>query len=461
MSADRPLGASFRDPSGFLFERGGELFRQVNPAYREEYDQLIASGLYQTLVEKNLLIPHEEVESPDGEAGMAYKLLRPEQVRFISYPYEWCFRQLKDAALATLEVQRQALRCQMSLKDASAYNIQFHRGRPILIDTLSFERFQEGQPWVAYRQFCQHFLAPLSLMALRDVRLGLLLRVHIDGIPLDLAARLLPRGSYLRFALLTHIHLHAAAQKRFAGQATAANPPGRTMSQTALLGLIDSLESGVRSLRWKPAGTAWSDYYESHHYSAEGLEQKGQILAGFLERIEPDLVWDLGANTGRFSRIASGRGCLTVSCDFDPAAVEINYRQSRKEKDLHLLPLWMDLTNPSPSLGWHHRERSSLLERGPADAVLGLALVHHLAISNNVPLPQLASFFAEAGRWLVVEFVPKQDAQVQRLLASRQDIFTSYDQENFERAFAERFTIHQAVPVRDSERIIYLMERRA
>src|SRR6185503_16964008 len=201
------LSASFRDPSGFLFSRGGVLYRQVNRKYEQEYARLMESGLYEKLVKAGLLIPHLEVDEAPAESevtrAFAYKIIQPERAPFISYPYEWSFGQLKDAALATLSIQRRALKVGMSLKDASAYNIQFVRGKPTLIDTLSFEIYKEGQPWVAYRQSCQHFLAPLALMALKDVRLNQLLRVYIDGVPLDLASGLLPAKTRLNFGLLT------------------------------------------------------------------------------------------------------------------------------------------------------------------------------------------------------------------------------------------------------------------
>src|SRR5215216_7326955 len=211
------LSASFRDPSGFLFSRGGALYRQVNRKYEQEYARLMESGLYEKLVKAGLLISHVEVDQLPAELDSSYKIIQPERVPFISYPYEWSFGQLKDAALTTLSIQKRALKSGMSLKDASAYNIQFVHGKAMLIDTLSFETYQEGQPWVAYRQFCQHFLAPLALMALKDVRLSQLLRVYIDGVPLDLASELLPGSSRLNFGLLTHIHLHAGAQKKHAG----------------------------------------------------------------------------------------------------------------------------------------------------------------------------------------------------------------------------------------------------
>ncbi len=211
--------ASFRDPSGFLFSHEGVLYRQVNQAYAADFSRLMDSGLYDKLIKAGLLIPHFESDIKPPQPELAYKVIRPEGVPFISYPYEWSFGELKDAALATLSIQKRALKMGMTLKDASAYNIQFHQGRPVLIDTLSFEIYKEGEPWVAYRQFCQHFLAPLALMAYRDIRLSQLMRVYIDGIPLDLASELLPMRTRFNLGLATHIHLHASAQKRYADTA--------------------------------------------------------------------------------------------------------------------------------------------------------------------------------------------------------------------------------------------------
>ncbi|HET9589324.1 MAG TPA: hypothetical protein VFO91_11095 [Anaerolineales bacterium] len=451
------LAASFRDPSGFLFSRDGVLYRQVNRAYEQEYRRLIESGLYEKLVKAGLLIPHTEVDPFPARGDEAFRVIRPERVPFISYPYEWSFGQLKDAALATLSIQRRALKAGMSLKDASAYNIQFVLGKPTLIDTLSFESYREGQPWVAYRQFCQHFLAPLALMALRDIRLNQLLRVYIDGVPLDLASELLPWSTRFNFGLLTHIHLHAKAQKKYAGQDVKSRGSA-TFSKQAMTGLIDSLDAAIRKLNQDPGGTEWGNYYDITNYSDAAFEHKKQLVGAWVKQVNPGLIWDLGANTGVFSRVASSSGSFVVSFDIDPAAVEQNYRQAKKEKSENLLPLLLDLTNPSPSLGWANRERDSFALRGPADLVLALALIHHLAISNNVPLPQLSGFLAETGKWLVIEFVPKSDSQVQRLLASREDIFPDYTREGFEAAFSRRFRIDSAVNVHESERVLYLME---
>jgi len=432
------------------------LYRQVNQVYRPHYHLLMESGLYRSLVDEGWLIPHEEVEVPPLQPEVAWRVIRPQGVAFISYPYEWCFSQLKDAALLTLNIQKRALEYGMWLKDSSAYNIQFHNGRPVLIDSLSFERYPEGQPWVAYRQFCQHFLAPLSLMAWRDVRLGQLMRIYLDGIPLDLASKLLPWRTRFSLPLLLHIHLHALSQKRYASRPA---PARSRMGKVGLLGLIDSLEAGIRHLSWSP-DTTWSNYYRESHYTPLALEHKQALVGEFLDRIQPSKVWDLGANVGLFSRLASQRGLFTLAFDLDHGAVERNYRQCKQQGETHLLPLVLDLTNPSPALGWAHQERLSWMQRGPADAVLALALIHHLAIANNLPLPRLAEFFHTLGRWLIIEFVPKSDSQVQRLLSFRADIFPNYTREGFEAAFSAFYRIHRKEALRDSERILYWMETR-
>ncbi len=450
------LSASFRDPSGFLFTDNGILYRQINRAYSNDYARLMDSGLYDRLVKASLLIPHVEVDHAPAESDAAFKVIQPERVPFISYPYEWSFSQLKDAALATLSIQKRAMKLDMSLKDASAYNIQFMRGKATLIDTLSFEIYKEGEPWVAYKQFCQHFLAPLALMAYRDVRLSQLLRVYIDGIPLDLASELLPAKTKFNFGLLTYIHIHAGAQKRYSDKVVAPRKGG--MNKQALTGLIESLEGTIKKLTWKPAGTEWGDYYDNTNYTDSAFEHKKQLVHEWAVEKKPALVWDLGGNTGIFSREAASSGAFTVSFDIDPAAVEQNYRTVKTKKEQNVLPLVLDLTNPSPALGWDNNERDSFGSRGPADMVLALAVIHHLAISNNVPLSQLASFFAARCKWLVIEFVPKSDSQVHKLLTSREDIFPNYTREGFETAFSARFNIHKNEVVRDSERVLYLMK---
>ena len=451
--------ASFRDPSGFLFYQDDVLYRQVNQAYRPHYDRLMESGLYQALIEQGLMVAHEAVEGISSpQPDLAYKVIRPEMVRFISYPYEWCFHELRSAALTTLRLARLALEHGMILKDASAYNLQFVDGSWKLIDTLSFEIYEEGEPWVAYKQFCQHFLAPLALMAFKDLRLNLMSRLFIDGIPLDVASKLLPFRTKLNLGLLTHIHLHARTQAKYAGKEVKQEEVKGQISEKSLIGLLDSLRNTVKGLGVRVSGTEWADYYDATNYSETAFEEKKALISRFVDQIQPVEVWDLGANNGEFSRIASDRGIFTVAFDIDPNAISKAYIQTRKDRETNLLPLVMDLTNPSPGLGWAHKERQSLIDRGPVSMAFALALVHHLAISNNVPLPKLAQFFSEVCEHLVIEFVPKSDSQVKRLLTSRLDIFDDYTEAGFEAAFKTQFEILQKAPVPESERTLYLMK---
>ncbi len=454
------VSASFRDPSGFMFKVDGLYYRQVNLAYQKDWDLFISSGLYQQLSKAKAIVAHEEM--PLDMATMsekAYKVIKPTQLGFISYPYEWCFNQYKDAAILTLSIARRALEYGMSLKDASAYNIQFLDGKPIFIDTLSFETYQEGLPWVAYKQFCQHFLAPLALMAKTDIRLGGLTRDYIDGIPLDLASKLLPKTTKLSFGLATHIHIHAKSQQKYADQKVSQKEVSGKISKQATYNLIDSLLSAVRGLDVPTISTEWTDYYQDNNYTESSFEAKRALVTDFVKQVNPKTAWDLGGNTGEFSRCASDLGIPTVSFDIDPGAVQQNYAIVKKQKEKFMLPLIMDLTNPSPSIGWHNQERDSLKDRGPVDLVMALALIHHMAIANNVPLREVARSFADFGEHLIIEFVPKQDSQVERLLSSRLDIFPDYTLEGFKQAFSEYYSILDEQPVQGSERTLFLMKR--
>jgi hypothetical protein len=463
MTWSKDLG-SFRDPSGFVFASDGVVYRQVNAGFGALYRRLKTSGLYDDLVRDRLLVGHDEVALHLPGAPPADTILRPEQVPFISYPYEWCFSQLQAAALLTLDIQRRALAKGMTLRDASAYNVQFVGTRPVFIDTLSFGEYAEGKPWAAYRQFCQHFLAPLALRAHTHGSLGDLARIHIDGIPLELASRLLPYRSRLSPGLLLHLHLHGRSATRAAtGEPVASRSTGAGMGRTAMLGLLDSLERTVRRLSWKAPATLWSTYAARSNYTAAAQEDKRRIVSEMIEtvaaRTRLRTIWDVGANDGAYSRIAAATGASVVAFDSDHAVVERHFRAARESTGC-VLPLVQDVANPSPATGWNSSERKALLERGPADLALALALVHHLALGANVPLESVAAVFSRMCRYLVIEFVPKEDSQVQEMLALREDVFEHYTQAGFERAAGPHFTILRSERIADTVRTVYLLERR-
>jgi len=456
--SDRRHFGSFRDPAGFVFRKDGELYRQVNTMYKAQYDHLMESGLYEELTAKGLLVKHAEV-SAQGLDNNAYRIIRPDIIPFVSYPYEWAFGQLKAAALATLEVQKTALDHGMILKDASAYNIQFRGSKPVFIDTLSFEIYQAGEPWVAYRQFCQHFLVPLALMSYTDVRLGLLLRTHLDGICLDLATELLPWNTWLRSGLLIHVHFHRRRldQKPGVAQDPAAK---RSMGQNAMLGLVDSLFSTVEGLRPPQGAGHWIDYYGDRP-SYETLGHKDELVGAMLRKLKPDTVWDLGANTGRYAWLAADTGAQVVACDTDAACVQSLYEEAAARDSTTVLPLVMDLANPSPALGSGGTERLSFFQRGPADTVLALALIHHLAIGNNLPLVSIARMFSKMGRSAIVEFVPPDDPMVEEMMLGRDPRGVHpYSQDVFEVAFSGHFTIMDSVRVEPTRRRMYVLRNK-
>ena len=435
--------SSFRDHSGYVYMEGEDLYRSINPCYLSDYSLLVSSGLYDELTLEGLLIPHEDLGEDEGRW-----IIKPRKVGFISYPYEWSFGMLKDAALVTLEIQKRAMDHGMVLKDASAYNIQFVNGRPTLIDTLSFSRYVEGEPWVAYRQFCQHFINPLALMSYSDIRLGRLLSTYIDGIPSDITSKLLPVHTLFRPSLLGHIHFHSLGGEKKGGKK-------RRMRKVFLQALINNLESTVKKLKWGPTG-GWSGYKKAMSYGEDDFERKKEIVSEFLRKAGPRKVWDLGSNLGEFSEIATREGAEVIAFDMDPACVETHYRSKRGG-----LPLLIDLTNPSPGIGWENRERKSLTERGPADIIMALALIHHLAIGNNVPLDRIAEFFSSLCRYLIIEFVPKADPQVQKMLENREDIFDGYAEFAFAGEFGKYFKVMEKCPVGNTGRTIYLMGKEA
>ncbi|MEW6319678.1 MAG: SAM-dependent methyltransferase [Acidobacteriota bacterium] len=451
----RAVAGSFRDPAGHIFERDGRLFRLVSAAGEAAYQQLIRSGLYERLASAGRLIPHAELGLVD-EPGAVGRLLEPVRLPMISYPYEWAFSALKDAALLTLAIEREARRHGMILKDASAYNVQFDGSRPVFIDTLSFEPATHG-PWKAYRQFCQHFLAPLALMAYRDVRLGKLPCLNPDGVPVDLASRLLPLGTWTRPGLLMHVHLHARMAAR---NSPAPDGTGYARTRTDPSVIVDSLERTVAGLEWTPRSD-WLQYAaEQTSYSDAALAAKATTVTAWIDRVVPGTVWDLGANTGRFSRIALRRGAFTVALDGDASCVEQLYCEARREGHGALLPLLCDLSAPSPAIGWANEERATLFDRGHADLVLALALIHHLALGHGIPLAKIASFFARIGPMLIVEFVPADDPMAAQLLAAREIQPAQYSAEVFDAAFGRHFVVEERVALPESGRVLNLMRRR-
>lgn len=345
----------------------------------------------------------------------------------------------------------------MILKDASGYNVQFFKGKPIFIDTLSFDFYEEGAPWGAYGQFIRHFMAPLLIMRYVDERLNGMLKNYIDGIPVDMADAILKgRGG---FTTKQHITWHS---KSISKHSDSDKPMKQVqMTKKNLIQMLDMMIRQIQKLTRIEKDSEWGDYYQHTNYDDISDKCKIKLVKDYLGDIDfkkGDILFDIGANDGKYSRIAAEK-VMTISCDIDYNCVEHNYCNIKRDNNGNILPLFLDCTNPTPSIGFDVSERKSFNERGNVKGVMALALIHHLAISNNVPFEKIANWFATLGEYLIIEFVPKDDSQVEKLLKTRKDIFPSYQIDYFEESFGKYFKIIKKNPIKNSKRTIYLMRR--
>lgn len=447
--------ASYRDTAGFIFQQEGKVYRYVHPLYNEHYTRLMQSGLYDVLVKKQMLIAHSEIAEIDTFNFTDGKVLLPEQVPFISYPYEWSFDMWKDAALLTLHIAAAALQKGMILKDATPFNVQFVNGKPLFIDTLSFENYEEGRSWVAYHQFTECFLGPLLLMHYCHPATNKLFTVYPNGIPVDVLVSLLPKSSRWNMNTFLHIHLQAKFSGKKKDKATAEN----NFSKQKLELLIKGLENFVQKLSPKKVKTTWDDYYTDTILGDDYLAAKERLVRSFINLTDFTTAIDLGANEGYFSLLVNENKNV-IATDFDPNCINELYLQLKKTGRKNILPLVVDLTSPAPAIGWGNTERASLTSRLKADLVLALALVHHLAIANNIPLALIADWFAAMGENLIIEFVPKEDEKVKQLLQHRKDIFENYSLEDFKMVFSNKYQIVKEELVGNTGRVLFLMKRK-
>ena len=427
---------SYRDAAGTVYRLGDAIYRTVSEDAAPDFDLLRDSGLLAELSGDGRLVaaePADRAAVGDLAAQARYVLQHP-RLPFISYPYEWTFGALQAAALHHLEVHLAALDRGLTLSDATAYNIQFVGARPTFIDTLSFRRYQEGEFWDGYRQFCEQFLNPLLLRALCGVTHNDWYRGSFEGISASDLKRLLPLRHRLSWKVLLHVVLHAKfGDAGFGGQdVKAAAGQARRLPLASFRNMLEGLRKWIAKL--EPAdrqASFWHDYEGARTYSDDETEAKKAFVQRFAEATKPGLLWDIGCNAGEFSFAALEAGAgYVVGWDMDQSALDIGFRRAR-ERDARFTPLFGDATNPAPAQGWAQRERGGWRERTPVDALLGLALIHHIAIGRNVPLAKAVDWLTRLAPSGVIEFVDKDDPQVQRMLSLRRDIFPDYNLSSF------------------------------
>ena len=461
-----PCAGSFRDPSGRVYSDGTVIHRTIQKCYASQWEAVRRTGFLESAVARGVLVPFKEVASSPLGAD-AWKVIESPLLPFISYPYEWSFGQLKDAALHTLDVQDEALKHGLVLRDATAYNIQFQGVCPLFIDLLSFDTWDKSKPWQAYLQFCKHFLAPLALMAKCSTLCGKILASWIDGIPLDLAATLLPWSTRFTPSLAIHIHLHARMQAKYSDPRAAAQKISSiNLSEKTIPNLIASLRQSIESLHLPQSlSTEWGDYYTDTNYSETAANDKMQYLRNVATSLSSNhvLAVDLGANRAVYSEFLAETFTYVIALDIDYLAVEHSYQGLKKKNSKNVLPLVVDLCNPSPGIGWNNEERLTLNKRCQADYLSALALVHHLAFTGGIPLDRIAAAFADLTAPCglhVLEFVPHEDSQVQRLLAARNDVTVEYSMDACLKAFGVYFDLVERHNITDSKRTLLVWRKK-
>ncbi|MFZ1807737.1 MAG: hypothetical protein WAU36_10965 [Cyclobacteriaceae bacterium] len=454
----KPESSSFRDPSGYLVIHENVYYRVINKVYASQIELLESSGLLAKLFEHNWLVGHERVNNLESLLPDAYAILKPKQIPIITYPYEWCFGQLKDAALLTLRIQSLALQYEMILKDASAFNVQFFGHRPVFIDTLSFEKYVDGQPWQAYKQFCEHFLAPLCLCAYSGSHYMSLLKLNLDGIRLNLASEILPFQTWFRPSVLLHLHLHSRTIKKFESNSGGKKTNTRIKKEN-LIALTDHLINFVEGLQLrKGERTTWKDYDKQIHYSDNSRKNKGDIVKDYVGKVDPTVIWDIGGNDGFFSRLVSEPHRLILSLDADILAIEKNYGLNKQLKEDRVMPLCFDMANPTSNLGWAGTERTELPKRSKPEMIMALAVIHHITITHNIPFKMVAAYFADLAEWIIIEWVPADDEKISPLADTSGK--SLYNRKNFEQAFFTYFDCIHEEGISELERTILLLKRK-
>jgi hypothetical protein len=467
LAADSSTEAgSFRDPDSRVFLTPDGVHRVLSRTGLEDWEELASSELWHQLQEEGRVVATEPArldELPDLLATEAAGVLRHERVPFVSYPYEWPFSMLKDAALLQLELNLRALKADLALKDASPYNVQWRGAAPVFIDVGSFERLRPTEPWAGYRQFCMLYLYPLMLQAYKDLSFHALLRGSLDGIaPHD--ARAVLSGERFQRGVLTNVLMHARLEKRYGdseGREVKREMQRAGFNRELLETNFKKLHKLVRGLEWKAGATAWTGYGSDNSYDDAAADRKAQFVREAAGRRRSRLTWDVGCNDGAYARIAADSADLVVAFDADHATVDALYRRLREEGRTDILALVMSVTDPSPDLGWRGLERASLERRGKPELVLCLAVVHHVCVTGNVPVREFIDWLRGLDAALVIEFPDRGDPMVGRLLGAKRDgANPDYEKATFEHALEERFLVERSERVSET-RTIYEARPRA
>lgn len=442
---------SFRDPASRIVIDEGRVIRLLDERGLAGWNALSATDFFTRATADGRLIESKEIEYP--AAGAAGALEHP-RIPFVSYPYEWTFSMLKDAALLQLDLLAEALADGLTIKDATPFNIQFVEGRPVFIDIGSFESYSPGEPWIGYRQFTRQFLFPLMMRSWAGLPFQPWLRGNMEGPSAADMKQILSLGRRMRPAAMMHVSLQARMEERMSGAAIRSELKTAGFSADLILANVRKLRKLVSGLDWDGSGQGWVDYESCQHVGRD-RETKGEFLSNALESHHPARVLDLGANDGYFSEIATRSGATAVAVDGDEEVLEALYR---RKTDVCIAVA--DLANPSPAQGWAGVERPSLLERANPDLVVAYGLIHHLIYTASIPPETVIDWLASFRCPVVVEFVSPEDAMVARLVANKTEaeLHSGRTRTEFEAMLADSFSTRSTQVLGDGARVLYSLE---
>jgi len=457
---------SFRDRDGRIYRSDDRIIRGVSQLALEEFQKLQSTRFYTKFLEQGQLVeshilPADQVPLSQNVQQQWAGFLEHSLIPVISYPYEWTFGMLRDAALLQLDLLEAAILEGMTLKDATPYNIQFVSGRPVFIDIPSFETLPAGAPWAGYRQFCEMFLFPLMLQAYKGIDFQPLMRSSIDGVGIQMAARLFGFRDRFRSGVLTHVWLQAKLDSRYGStsQNVRSDLKSAGFNKEMILANIRKMRKLLIRLKWQGDGSEWGSYEEFHNYSEDDHLLKEAFIEECVAASEAHLVWDIGCNTGQFSKIAAAHASGVVAMDLDHFAVERLYREIKAEGIEDILTLVQNVADPSPNWGWRNSERTDLKTRARPDLVLCLALIHHVVISANIPLEEFIGWLADTSDQLVIEYVARSDDKVEALLRNKEDKYSDYSRERLEQALSRHYKILRQQPLDSGNRFLYWCAR--
>ncbi|MCX6299879.1 MAG: hypothetical protein NTY72_12400 [Bacteroidetes bacterium] len=455
----RPNNISYRDYAARVVKKEDGFYRYIFLEYKAEYEHLMQSGLYEELIQKELLIEHKEIQIEIDDPKV-YKLLYPTQIAFQSYPFEWSYKQWIKAILAYLKINHIALKYGMILKDATPYNIYLTEGKAVMFDTSSFMFFKKNDNWIAYRQFCETFLSPIVLMHYNGAEWSKLTIAELRGLHLNFVSKQLPLKSWFNLTTLINIHLHS----RYYGKINTTKNElkknkGFTVEKLKSLHqmIFKTITNWVEPYLY---ANKWADYYENDIESEEYLEDKETTIRKWLETTKPKSVIDLGANTGKFSFIAAEYAELVIALEADDNCVDKIEKCIVENKINNIVAIIGNLTEPSPTLGLLNNETESIYFRANSEMALALAITHHLYITNKMCFDQIAAILNKfCSKYLIVEFIEIDDKRVQKLLENNHTNQKDYTESNFIKSFGSYFKILEIKKIHNSNRSIILMEK--